>query len=315
VSIQRSRYNKDKLSTERIQRLEAIGLIWNPLEAAWEEGYQHLVAYKAEYGDCNVPDSYSTKDGFKLGVWVSVQRQNRRGRKNRNNLPAERIQRLEAIGFIWTTSGRKWEEGYQRLVAYKAEYGDCNVSSRYRTKDSFKLGSWVSNQRKDYNKDKLSTERIQRLEAIGFVWDILEAAWEEGYQHLVAYKAEYGDCNVPDSYSTKDGFKLGGWVSNQRSRYNKDKLSTERIQRLEAIGLIWNPFEVGWEEGYQHLVAYKAEYGDCNVSALYSTKDGFKLGGWVSNQRKNYTSGAISDERIKRLEAIGFVWRRQLKGL
>ena len=35
-----------------------------------------------------------------------------------------------------------------------------------------------------------------RLEALGMVWDVLAAQWEEGYRRLAAYAEERGDCNV-----------------------------------------------------------------------------------------------------------------------
>jgi len=60
-----------------------------------------LVAYKAEQGDCYVPASYRTKDGFSLGNWVRDQRKAKNGRGTARELSPERIQRFEAIGFIW----------------------------------------------------------------------------------------------------------------------------------------------------------------------------------------------------------------------
>ena len=57
------------------------------------------------------------------------------------------------------------------LQAYKAEHGDCNVPARSKTEDGFRLGSWCSKRRKDYKKSRLSEERIDALEALGFVWD------------------------------------------------------------------------------------------------------------------------------------------------
>ena len=80
--------------------------------------------------------------------------------------------------------------------------GDCNVP-----KDRSFLGNWVGTQSTEYKAKRLSAERIARLEAIGFVWDRFEAAWEESFAELLAYKEANGDCNVPQ------GSSLGGWVA------------------------------------------------------------------------------------------------------
>ena len=81
---------------------------------------------------------------------------------------------------------------------------------------------------------KLSPERRTRLEAVdGWVWDVLDAAWEEGFTHLEQYVAMKGHARVPGAYTTPDGYKLGGWVKTQRSK--KKKLSPQRRKRLEAL--------------------------------------------------------------------------------
>ena len=87
----------------------------------------------------------------------------------------------------------------------------------------------------------LSDPQQSRLEALGMVWDPLEQAWEESFRQLEAYKAEHGDCLVPVSYETADGFKLGGWVSEQRMKYQGKNggLTPEQQSRLEELGMVW----------------------------------------------------------------------------
>jgi hypothetical protein len=97
----------------------------------------------------------------------------------------------------------------------------------------------VDRQRALYKTGKLSAERIERLEGLGFGWDPSKAAWEEGYSQLVAYKEANGDVLVPVIHETEDGFRLGSWVNNQRRAYNRGKLSTDRIERLEDLGFVW----------------------------------------------------------------------------
>ena len=96
------------------------------------------------------------------------------------------------------------------------------------------LGMWVSQQRG--KKDQLSQEQIKRLNDLGFVWDVFEYQWEEGFKHLVAYQKEFGDCLVK-SVCVYQKYNLGAWVIYQRKR--KDKLSLEKVKRLDALGFVW----------------------------------------------------------------------------
>jgi hypothetical protein len=140
---------------------------------------------------------------------------------------------------IVDTTTSSWEFWLGLLAAYKDEHGNCNVNQTHVSEDNFNLGEWVGNQRASYRQKKLSAERIRRLEDIGFVWDSLEAAWENGYRLLGAYKDEHGDCDVPRAHVSEDNFNLGNWVGTQRTSYRQEKLSAERIQRLEDVGFGW----------------------------------------------------------------------------
>ena len=106
--------------------------------------------------------------------------------------------------------------------------------------DGYNIGSWASQQRTA--KDSMPPERKQRLDDIGFVWDVLAEAWEEGFSKLLEFKEAEGHCKVPRSYHI-DGTDLGQWVRFQRDA--KDKMPPERRQRLDDIGFVrrqsfWN---------------------------------------------------------------------------
>jgi hypothetical protein len=101
--------------------------------------------------------------------------------------------------------------------------------------DGFTLGRWVSKQRT--NKESIYSDQLDRLEALGFVWDAREAAREEAVEVLRQFHAREGHSKVPAAYEV-DGFRLGTWVSNRRKE--QDSLSPERIKRLEALGFVWD---------------------------------------------------------------------------
>ena len=204
--------------------------------ASWEFWFGLLLGYKQAKGDCLVSQSYKTDDGFLLGGWIGNQR------KAKDLMSADRKQRLKAIGFVWDSVSAKWEAGFSALKAYQQAKGDCLVSQSYKTTDGLPLGKWVSTQRTNRAKGTLSADRKQRLEAIGFAWsDGGDAKWEAGFSALKAYKQAKGDCSVPKGYKTADGLQLGTWVKWQRR--NRDSLSADRKQRLEAIGFVWGSWK------------------------------------------------------------------------
>src|SRR5262249_35055775 len=156
-----------KMPAERRQRLDALGFVWDAIEEAWETGFHHLAVYKQREGHCRVPAKYM-ENGFRLGQWVSVQRQ------AKGKMPAERRRRLDALGFVWDPYDADWDEGFRYLTIYKEREGHCRVPRGHR-ENGFGLGQWVADQRKA--KGMMPAERRQRLDELEFIWDTREAAW------------------------------------------------------------------------------------------------------------------------------------------
>jgi hypothetical protein len=158
--------------------------------------------------------------------------------RNNQNLSEERGQRLDKLGFVWDPHQARWEEGFLHLKAYKEREGDCLVPHAHK-ENGYRLGQWVGMQRTNQN---LSEERRQRLDKLGFVWDVRAAAWEEGLRHLKLYKERERHCRVPVSHE-ENGFPLGRWVFSQRQ--SKDRLSAERRQRLDELEFVWRVRQAG----------------------------------------------------------------------
>ena len=272
----------------------------------WEEKFNLLKEYKEEFGDCNAPDSVIYK-GVKLGIWCNNQRQAFKA-NSKSIMNQERIDKLNSIGFIWNPLEYEWNKNFNLLKEYKEEFGNCDIPYYYRYKNS-KLGVWVSTQRSFFNKSILSNDKINRLNSIGFIWNTFEYEWENNFNLLKEYKERYGDCNVPQNFIYKE-VKLGDWVSRQRSFFNKSVLSNDKIDKLNSIGFIWDPLDKQWENNFNLLKEYKEEFGDCNVPQNFIYKE-VKLGVWVNNQRQGYKKTGnriISQERIDKLNSIGFKW-------
>jgi hypothetical protein len=141
-----------------------------------------------------------------------------------------------------------------------------------------------------------------RLNELGFVWYSLNEQWEQGFSLLSAFKQREGHCLVTQKH-IEDGLKLGIWVSKQRS--TKSTLSEERISRLNELGFVWDPLNEQWEQGFSLLSKFKQREGHCLVPNNHF-EDGFKLGKWLDRQRS--TESTLSEERLSRLNELGFVW-------
>jgi hypothetical protein len=145
-------------------KLEAIkGWVWDELDEKWNNGYTHLKLF-FEINKHSSPEAkHLTKDGFRLGQWVQVQR------STKDNLSEDRIKKLNDLNFVWDLNENTWMENFKALIAYKKEFGHCKVPVLYKTKNDFALGSWVSKQR---TSKYVSPERKKQLDALGFVWEI-----------------------------------------------------------------------------------------------------------------------------------------------
>jgi superfamily II DNA or RNA helicase len=244
VSDQRGVRNQGTLSGERANRLEALpGWSWDAREAAWEEGFAHLQSYAEREGHTQVLQFYRDRDGFRLGGWVSRQRDVR----NKGTLSAERVSRLESMsGWTWDPLEAAWEEGFAHLQSYARREGHTQVPQSYRDRDRFRLGGWVNKQRQSRRQGTLSDERVRRLEGLpGWTWDPRDAAWEEGFAHLQSYARREGRTQVPQSYRDRDRFQLGTWVLRQRQARRRGTLANERVRRLESLpGWVWDARQV-----------------------------------------------------------------------
>jgi len=83
-----------------------------------------------------------------------------------------------------------------------------------------------------------SGEQPAPLNALEFIWDVLEHDFQAGLAQLTSYKTEHGHVRVPDRFKTQDGYRLGSWVSSRRKEYKKGTLTPKRIDALNALGFI-----------------------------------------------------------------------------
>lgn len=91
-----------------------------------------------------------------------------------------------------------WEKSFESLLRFRDINGHLNVP---KTTEYSRLYSWVSLQRTLYNKQILSEDLIERLDSIGFIWDINFYKYRESYRKY--------DKLITESYDKKiDYYKI-----------------------------------------------------------------------------------------------------------
>ncbi|CAB9502110.1 helicase [Seminavis robusta] len=259
-------------------------------DEAWDAMLEELKEFQEKKGHCRVPATNG-----KLGNWVSAQRKwYKKGKLNE-----ERFQKPQGLGFTWVVYdysgplGGDWLAMFANLKKFQEDNGHCRVPGA-----DGKLGAWVFTQRKRHKQGKLTKERFQKLQEMGFTWDVhasfdpLGEDWLAMFANLKKFQEENGHSRVPRAHE-----KLGSWVCFQRKLYNQGKLNKARFQKLQELGFTWvlrdssDPLGEDWLAMFANLKKFQEGNGHSRVS----TGDG-KLGNWVSTQRKSFNQGKLTKE-------------------
>ena len=259
LSNQKERNKRGLLVKEQRKKLEALGVDFEMTQdLRWNRMYELAKAYYEQYNHLKIQQHFRTFNGwdyddkgYKLGIWLNDQRiQYKKG-----ELSQERIQRLTLIGAVLeNVRDDNWNKMYELAQKYYARYGHLKIPAKFKTENGYErseggkcLGTWICTQRKKYNKKELGPEYIEKLTQIGMVFeDTYEEEWERIYKLAKAYYEYYGHLRVNRSFKTNDGYTyhedgycLPNWLETQRMMYRKNKLSEERIKKLQLIGMLF----------------------------------------------------------------------------
>ena len=237
------------LSEEKVRKLDEIGMVWDSKDQSWNEALRELQAYYEEHGNLDVKARYVTEHGFRLGRWVCNLRMKVKNKGLDQALTKEQQEELEKLGMIWDRNVEKWEEYFRAAQGYYLEHGDLEVPVKYVTENGVPLGRWLAEigsqlGEKNACRSSLEERQLERLRKIGFKTEKKTVRqWNEKYALAKNYYEEYGNLNVPVSYSV-NGVKLGRWISNIRAKRKHPEgsgmvLDEQRIRQLDSIGMDW----------------------------------------------------------------------------
>jgi hypothetical protein len=329
VQRQRTEQGQGCLPAARKAELDACDFNWHAdhrlQHERWQHHFEELIAFKARFAHTRIPSKW--KENKPLGAWVHCQRAFRK----KGLLSAERVARLNGIGFEWIAPGRVgdtrqanwdnfWRKMFDDLKLFRERHGHCRV--RLTSPAPQALVKWVQRQRIENHKGRLRPDRKALLESCGFAWEddnqYRNDRWQRRFEELVAFKTRFGHTLVPADWA--ENKPLGAWVYIQRDYRRKSCLAGARIARLDSIGFAWTvpgrlavtqqeENQLRWDRKFEQLRQFKEQHGHCRPSKLVAEYR--SLAEWVQGQRQRFREGGLEVARKERLDAIGFDWNPQ----
>jgi len=186
----------------------------------YEVGLSYLRQYALDNEDTFVPRSYVTDDGYRLGRWIAVQREE----FETDRLDEARARALEAVPHWQWDPYEPVPGSGARPHRSAAKAGPVLVPLSSLPKppglaiDSLGSGHGASG-------------RLAGPLPFG-VW----------FERLESFVANQGQARPSKGYVDPDGFRLGRWVSHLRDKGRRARLSAEQIAALESLpGWSWSP--------------------------------------------------------------------------
>ncbi len=297
--------------------LDSIGFPWRTQKELYFEKMIQLITEWTKKNNCSINEITNAVvyKGVDIGYYIESQRYWHK--KDPAKYLPSRAKAFEDLGIAWDINAYRWEKEYDHLKEFVNQYGTANVPVGYKDADGFDLHKWVLMQRneiKGLNSSKIKKNRSfslvdwsyrkQKLEEIGFIMDQKEYEWLVFIEEI----EKHGFSPNPEYKSEIAGFNLRDKINEVRNLKRQGKLSKQKVDQLNDMGIIWNPLDDQWENGFSHALDYYKQNGHLYVMARYICLDGFQLGTWLGHQRQYRKKGTLSEARINRLNSLGFDW-------
>ena len=241
----------------------------------------------------------------KLGRWASDQR------NSKSSLTLIQQKKLESLPYWkWNIDESKFEFYFALLKKYLEENNSNYPEEEFMTALGTNLVIWYKTISR--KKNKLSTINIQKLEQLpNWKWNIKETKFEDGIKALRKFYKDNDHPNPKNNYVDESGYKLGNFIRGVKNQYQAGKLSDKKIAIFESFeGWLWNKRNNSWQIGFDHLKEYYEREKHASPPQKFICVDGYKLGVWVSLQRRHIDNPKrITPQRKKLLEDLsGWEW-------
>lgn len=251
IQIQRQLYKKNKVTYDRVVLLNKIGMVWNldrslKYNLKWTLVYKEVLKYYEENGNIDIPIEYSViikGEEVYLNNWIAVQRT----MFLQGKLSLDKKEMLAKVGMVWKIRNRySWDKMFSLALDYYSLNGNFFIPKNYQVivnGETVNLGTWVTNQRRNYKAGVLAPLRISKLEEIGMVWEDVKVAsnnkrWLIMYKEALRYLEENGNLKVPSDYVVTiddEVYLLNSWIRQQKSHLLNGALVGKRKELMEGL--------------------------------------------------------------------------------
>ncbi|CAK0820704.1 unnamed protein product [Prorocentrum cordatum] len=264
--------------------------------AGWNAFFATLCKFKCREGHVFVPVKH-VEDGYPLGRVVSNVRCGLFIRAD-----ADRRSKLSDIGFIFSVDEARWQEFFASLQQFQRREAHCDVPFRH-VEDGYRLGMMVRYVRSRGVFVKKRVDRVHMLVQLGFWFSADAEKWGKLIRALRSFRDREGHCHVP-STCVEDGYKLGYYAIQVRSRRYLVKHDADRRQVLIQLGFAISMREVKWDNFLRALIAFKAREGHCRVPRRH-LEGGYDLGQRIYHIRSRGDFVKCCHERWLVLQDLG----------
>ena len=276
--------------------LKTLDIICN----SWDKRFGEYKMFKERHGREPIRESKNKLEN-KLSYWVGTQRSWHHG----NKLPKKRFDKLNSIGFNWGIVLNSWNQIFEDYQRFKEKNNREPLEGSKEESEKY-LARWAGGQRTNYKQNNLPQNKIDKLNSLDFVWNLIEDRWEKSFNNYQKFKKDHGREPV---FKVTNGVErdLSVWAGDQRERYKANKISKERIDKLNSIGFSWDYKKDQWNNNFNKYKSFKESKGR---EPSHSAKDKSEnaLATWVIGQRISYSRNNLLPDRINILNSISFSW-------
>ena len=198
----------------------------------WDLYIKALKQYKEREGDCLVPPKhieFVDGKGVSLGQWCLKVRNENKSKKGSFLLTQEMKKQLNKEEFIWDANVYRFKANIMKMMNYCEKYGE------YPKVSEKSIGSFILKEKKAMQKLNYPEWKMNLIEKYipGFSWDYnSEKMFERFIYYANVYRERYGHINIKFN-DVIDGYNIGAKLGH----FNSDKLSKDKIDRLNEIGI------------------------------------------------------------------------------
>ncbi|MER5354616.1 Helicase associated domain protein [Kitasatospora sp. NPDC002551] len=311
INRQRAQQRAGRLSADRAERLGKLGMVWNVLDADWQNCLAAARTYRERHGHLAVPEDYTAPDGTPLGRTLSNLRIGRR----KGTIAVDRAAALDQLGMVWEPqqerAAAEWDRFVHAARRHLARPGVRNLQlprGWCDPEDDYPLAAKLATYRQ--RAADLTDEQRALLAELAPT-RTTATAQNDAAAAMRRFHAEHGHLRVPSTYRTADGALLYPLLDRLRGWYRKGTLLPEVQRDLEELGLPLRPSDP-WPD---FLDAARRWYADHEPGQLpprgYIDTTGYPFAQRLGYYRHRAGTGQLPATRVEQLLALGVPMTRR----